>query len=96
MNRFSLSGTRTFVTGANTGMGQAIAVDLAQAGAHVIAVGRSSMEETLVKAAAVGGTADAVQADLGSVAGAVTYLASPAARYVTGITLPVDGGGLGR
>ncbi len=30
------------------------------------------------------------------IAGAVTYPAYPAARYVTGITLPVDGGWLGR
>ena len=52
MNRFSLNDTRAFVTGANTGIGQAIAVDLARHGCHVIAVGRSPMDETLAKAAA--------------------------------------------
>lgn len=71
MNRFDLTGKRAFVTGANTGIGQAIAVDLAIAGAHVIAVGRSSMDDTLAAVQAAGGTADAVQADLGTVAGAV-------------------------
>jgi NAD(P)-dependent dehydrogenase (short-subunit alcohol dehydrogenase family) len=30
--------------------------------------------------------------ELGDLAGAAVYLASPAARYVTGITVPVDGG----
>ena len=40
MTGFSLTGTRAFVTGANTGIGQAIAVDLARHGANVIAVGR--------------------------------------------------------
>ena len=70
MNRFSLSGLRAFVTGANTGIGQAIAVDLAQHGAHVIAVGRSSMDDTLAAVAAVGGQASAINADLGTVAGA--------------------------
>ena len=70
MNRFSLSGKRAFVTGANTGIGQAIAVDLATAGAHVIAVGRSSMDDTLAKIAAVGGKAAPLKADLSSVAGA--------------------------
>lgn len=49
MSRFSLDGTRALVTGANTGIGQAIAVDLAAAGAHVIAVGRSSMDDTLAQ-----------------------------------------------
>lgn len=81
MNRFSLSGTRAFVTGANTGIGQAIAVDLAQAGAHVIAVGRSSMEDTLAKVAAVGGKADAVQAELGTVAGAQAAFAQAEADF---------------
>ena len=81
MNRFSLSGTRAFVTGANTGIGQAIAVDLAQAGAHVIGVGRSLMDETLAKVAQVGGKAVAVQADLGTVAGAQAAFAQAEADF---------------
>jgi 2-deoxy-D-gluconate 3-dehydrogenase len=81
MNRFSLSGTRAFVTGANTGIGQAIAVDLARAGAHVIAVGRSSMDDTLAKVADAGGKADAVQADLGTVAGAQAAFAQAEADF---------------
>jgi len=47
---FDLSGKRALVTGANTGIGQAIAVGLAEAGAHVIAVGRRSCAETVEKA----------------------------------------------
>ncbi|MCC1491801.1 2-dehydro-3-deoxy-D-gluconate 5-dehydrogenase KduD [Cognatishimia sp. F0-27] len=70
MNRFSLDGTRAFVTGANTGIGQAIAIDLAAHGCHVIAVGRSSMDDTLAKVARAGGKADALKADLGTVAAA--------------------------
>lgn len=70
MSRFSLEGSRAMVTGANTGIGQAIAVDLAAAGAHVIAVGRSSMETTLSKITAGGGKADVVKADLSTVAAA--------------------------
>lgn len=70
MNRFSLANTRALVTGANTGIGQAIAVDLAAAGAHVIAVGRSSMEDTLANIADVGGTANAIKADLSTVTAA--------------------------
>jgi 2-deoxy-D-gluconate 3-dehydrogenase len=44
--RFDLSGKTALVTGANTGLGQAIAVALAEAGAGIVAVGRSSMDET--------------------------------------------------
>lgn len=47
MNPFSLSGKTALVTGANTGIGQAIAAAMARAGAHVIAAGRSSCAETV-------------------------------------------------
>jgi 2-deoxy-D-gluconate 3-dehydrogenase len=44
---FRLDGRRALVTGANTGIGQAIALGLARAGAHVVAAGRSPVEATL-------------------------------------------------
>ncbi len=47
MNPFSLEGRTALVTGANTGIGQAIAVALAQAGADVIASGRRDCTQTL-------------------------------------------------
>ena len=47
MSAFSLTGQTALVTGANTGIGQAIAVAMGQAGAHVIAAGRSSTAETV-------------------------------------------------
>lgn len=46
MNPFSLEGRTALVTGANTGIGQAVAVAMGQAGAHVICAGRSSCAET--------------------------------------------------
>jgi 2-deoxy-D-gluconate 3-dehydrogenase len=47
VSAFSLDGRTALVTGANTGIGQAIAVALGVAGAHVICAGRSSCAETL-------------------------------------------------
>ncbi|MEL6839008.1 MAG: 2-dehydro-3-deoxy-D-gluconate 5-dehydrogenase KduD [Pseudomonadota bacterium] len=81
MSDFSLTGTRAFVTGANTGIGQAIAVDLAAHGAHVVAVGRSAMDETLAKLDAVGGQADALHADLSTVAGALAAFQDTEKRF---------------
>lgn len=47
MTAFSLEGKTALVTGANTGIGQAIAVALGAAGAHVICAGRSSCDATV-------------------------------------------------
>lgn len=49
MSAFSLEGRTALVTGANTGIGQAIAVAMAQAGAEVIASGRRDCDETLAQ-----------------------------------------------
>ncbi|BDA82904.1 2-deoxy-D-gluconate 3-dehydrogenase [Aureimonas sp. SA4125] len=56
MSLFDLKGQRAFVTGANTGIGQGIALSLAQAGADIVAAGRSAMDETLALIASAGGT----------------------------------------
>lgn len=74
---FSLAGKTAVVTGANTGIGQAIAVGLAQAGAKVACVGRSEMTETFEMI----GTPDAcleVRADLNTL--------EPIGRIVESVT----------
>ena len=63
---FSLEGQAALVTGANTGLGQAIAVGLAQAGADIVAVGRSAPDETAKMVADAGRKLHAISADLGS------------------------------
>jgi len=64
---FDLSGKVAVVTGANTGLGQAIAVALAAAGASIVAVGRSPMDETRAAVEGTGARFHAIKADLGSI-----------------------------
>ncbi|CAN5261537.1 2-dehydro-3-deoxy-D-gluconate 5-dehydrogenase KduD [soil metagenome] len=61
---FSLAGRIAIVTGANTGLGQAIAVALAQAGADICAVGRSTPTETQAAVSQTGARFAFVEADL--------------------------------
>ena len=66
LSAFSLAGKTIMVTGANTGIGQGIALSIGRAGGRVIGVGRSTMDETAELMAAIGAELVAVQADLGS------------------------------
>ncbi len=66
-NPFDLSGKVAVVTGANTGIGQGIALALAAAGADVALVGRSAATETADKIRALGRKAETVSADLSSI-----------------------------
>lgn len=60
---FTLAGRKALVTGANTGIGQAIAVTLAGQGAHVICAGRRSCDETVAAIETAGGRAQTLLLD---------------------------------
>ncbi len=61
---FRLDGKRALVTGANTGIGQAIAIGLGRAGAKVLAAGRRSCDETVAAIEEAGGSGRSVHLDL--------------------------------
>jgi 2-dehydro-3-deoxy-D-gluconate 5-dehydrogenase len=67
-NPFDLSGKAALVTGANTGIGQAIAVALAGAGADVALAGRSRADETAEQVRALERRAALIEADLSTTA----------------------------
>lgn len=64
MSLFDLTGKRAMVTGANAGIGKAIAVELSKAGAHVICAGRRTCAETLNTIIETGGSGEEVLFDL--------------------------------
>jgi 2-deoxy-D-gluconate 3-dehydrogenase len=70
LSAFSLEGKSVLVTGANTGLGQGIALACARAGARVIGVGRSAMDETAAEVSAIGGTFTPILIDLADSAAA--------------------------
>jgi len=67
-NLFSLAGKTAIVTGGNVGLGQAIALALAEAGADIVSTSRRPAEETGAKVKALGRRFISVEADLSSTA----------------------------
>ena len=67
MSSFDLSGKVAVVTGANTGIGQGIAMALAEAGADIALVGRTPAEETADMVRGAGRRALIIGADLSTI-----------------------------
>jgi 2-deoxy-D-gluconate 3-dehydrogenase len=66
---FNLTGQVAFVTGANRGLGQAMAVGLAQAGASVAVIGRTRSQETIDRITACGARGEFYPHDLADIDG---------------------------
>jgi len=80
---FDLSGKVAMVTGANTGIGQAIAVALAQNGADIVTVSRSGATETAALIKDCGRNCIELYADLGSTEPVAELVSSTLAKTKT-------------
>ena len=83
MNPIDLTGRVALITGANRGIGAAIAARLATAGAHVVATARSlaAAEATAATLRAAGGSADALAIDVTDYAAVEAAIAATLARH---------------
>lgn len=75
MSNFDLTGKAAVVTGANSGIGQALALALAGAGAKVVCMSRSRPDETSAQFAEIGAELIWVETDFTHVAGQQDALA---------------------
>jgi len=89
---FNLHGRAAIVTGANTGLGQGIAIALANAGANIVAVSRSHPTDTVNAVGATGRKIHVVEADLGSTA-PIEKIVSEATAHFGAIDILVNNAG---
>ncbi len=92
-SQFSLHGKTAIVTGANTGLGQGMAVALAEAGADLALVGRSSPDETVALVEKAGRRAHVIMADLGSLEPIDTLIAETRSE-LGGVDILVNNAGI--
>jgi 2-deoxy-D-gluconate 3-dehydrogenase len=92
-NPFDLTGRTAMVTGANAGIGRAIALALAAAGADLVAVGRSSCQAVAAEARAIGRRAVPLHADLSTIA-PVERLIADAAVALGPVDILVNNAGI--
>ena len=92
MNPFSLQGKVALVSGANTGLGQAMAIALAEAGADVAAVGRTDPADTAQAVRAAGRRFHWVEASLDTTA-PVPAIIEAVERELGGIDILVNNAG---
>ena len=92
-NPFDLQGRTAVVTGANSGIGQAIAIALANAGADIVVVGRTEPTETATAVRATGRTFNAIDADLAT-AGQAGDIIAKAVGYSGSVDILVNNAGI--
>jgi 2-deoxy-D-gluconate 3-dehydrogenase len=80
-NLFDLSGKAALVTGARRGIGQAIAVAFAEAGADIVGLGPNPMAETAKLVAATGRGFAEIRADLGEANDYAAIATEAAAKF---------------
>jgi len=90
---FDLSGKVAVVTGANTGIGQGIALALAAAGADIAAVGRTPAEDTAAQVHALGRRAELIAADLSTIE-PVGRVVNETAERLGGLDILVNNAGI--
>jgi len=90
---FNLAGKTALVTGANTGLGQGMAIALANAGANIALIGRSEPTDTLAQIAKIGVKSHSISADLSN-ADNMMDIVSEAADHLGGADILVNNAGI--
>jgi 2-dehydro-3-deoxy-D-gluconate 5-dehydrogenase len=93
LDQFKLDGKRAIVTGASRGLGRAMAIGLAEAGADVALVASGSSDETAKAIRALGRKAHPIRADL-LAAGAVDRVMDGALQGLGGVDILVNNAGI--